>query len=55
MDKQKIIMDLKAVIVYLSVMGAVFPIAPSVSIATLERVIEYIQTGGDDGAKRLAS
>jgi hypothetical protein len=38
-----IVMDLQAVIVYLRMIGAVYPVAPQVSIATLERVIGYVR------------
>lgn len=40
---ENIVMDLQAVIVYLRTIGAVYPVAPQVPIATLERVIEYIK------------
>ena len=41
-DVEETILDLRAVIVYLRVVGAVYPIAPERAIKTIERTISFL-------------
>ena len=41
-DVEETILDLRAVIVYLHVVGAVYPIAPEQAIKTIERTISFL-------------